>query len=95
MGGNDLPVSELDLNVSQWGNSLAVRLPVALARQLGVRAGDTLHASADEAGNWLLSPKRRGTKLSKAELMARMRQHLATMPRTESVMEEVRGSARY
>lgn len=95
MGSNDFPVNELELSVSRWGNSLAVRLPVSLARQLGVQAGDTLQASADDLGHWRLSAKRASGKLSKAELLERMRQHLAAMPRTDSVIEEVRRSARY
>ena len=95
MGANDLPAQGLELSVSRWGNSLAVRLPVALARQLGVGEGDVLHMQADEAGAWQLSARRARRKLSKQELIQRMREHLATMPRTESVIEEVRASARY
>lgn len=90
-----MPVNELELCVSRWGNSLAVRIPAALARELGVQAGDTLHASADGSGNWQLWPKKKGGKLSKAELMERMRRHLATMPPTPSVIDEMRQSARY
>ena len=52
MGANDLPAQGLELNVSRWGNSLAVRLPVALARQLGVGEGDVLQVQ-DAANNAL------------------------------------------
>lgn len=30
------------MQVSKWGNSLAVRLPAALVRELGVEEGDTV-----------------------------------------------------
>ena len=30
---------EIESNVTQWGNSLAVRIPAAIAREWGVRAG--------------------------------------------------------
>ncbi|MGD9550788.1 MAG: AbrB/MazE/SpoVT family DNA-binding domain-containing protein [Burkholderiaceae bacterium] len=98
MGANDLPTGGLDLTVSRWGNSLAVRLPAALARELGVREGDTLHLQPPEAtpgGAWQLSARRQRPKLSKEELIARIREHLASMPLTESVIEEVRANERY
>ncbi len=95
MGASDLPIAELDLNVSRWGNSLAVRLPVALARELGLAEGDVLHVQAGEAGVWQMSARRKRAKLSQQEWIARARKHLQTMPRTESVIEEVRSSARY
>lgn len=34
----------MELHISKWGNSLAVRLPQALVKQLGVEEGSTLHA---------------------------------------------------
>jgi antitoxin MazE len=34
----------LDPLVSIWGNSLALRIPSAVARQLGLRDGDTVRA---------------------------------------------------
>lgn len=95
MGANDLPAQGLELSVSRWGNSLAVRLPVALARRLGVGEGDVLHAQAGDDGSLQLRARRARPKLSKEELIQRMREHLATMPRTESVIEEVRANARY
>ena len=64
-----------------------------------------LAAVAARLGNGLIEVTSRGSlqlrarrsrpKLSKQELIQRMREHLATMPRTESVIEEVRASARY
>ena len=39
MGANDL--NKLELSVGRWGNSLAVRLPAELARELGLREGST------------------------------------------------------
>jgi antitoxin MazE len=95
MGANDLPKEGLDLAVSRWGNSLAVRLPVALARELGVGEGDVLHVQSDAEGTWQLSATAPRAKLDKAEVMRRMREHLAKMPPTESVIREMRDSARY
>ena len=34
------------MQISKWGNSLAVRLPKALVDQLGLKEGDELHVVA-------------------------------------------------
>jgi antitoxin MazE len=36
----------MELQVNRWGNSLAVRLPQELVRQLGLHEGDKLQAEA-------------------------------------------------
>jgi antitoxin MazE len=96
MGANDLAnAKNLDLNVSRWGNSLAVRLPAALARQLGVGEGDSLHMERDLGGVWQVSGRATRGTLSKDQLMARMQSHLQRMPRTQSVVDEMRAQARY
>jgi antitoxin MazE len=38
------------MQVSKWGNSLAVRLPKALVDQLGLKEGDELNVVAAKAG---------------------------------------------
>jgi antitoxin MazE len=37
---------EVAMQVSKWGNSLAVRLPKALVEQLGLKEGDELNVVA-------------------------------------------------
>jgi antitoxin MazE len=37
---------EAEMQVSKWGNSLAVRLPKALVDELGLKEGDELHVVA-------------------------------------------------
>jgi len=41
---------ELAVQVSRWGNSLAVRLPKALVEKLGLKQGDQLHVVAAKDG---------------------------------------------
>jgi antitoxin MazE len=41
---------ECALQVSKWGNSLAVRLPKALVEQLGLKEGDELEVVAAREG---------------------------------------------
>lgn len=38
------------MQVAKWGNSLAVRLPVDLVRELDLREGDQIDLRADERG---------------------------------------------
>jgi len=38
------------MQVSKWGNSLAVRLPKALVERLGLKEGDELNVVAAEKG---------------------------------------------
>jgi antitoxin MazE len=38
------------MQVSRWGNSLAVRLPKALVEQLGLKEGDELNVVAEKDG---------------------------------------------
>lgn len=38
------------MQVAKWGNSLAVRLPAELVRELGLREGDEVVLRAEEGG---------------------------------------------
>ena len=39
------------MQVAKWGNSLAVRLPAHLVRELGLEAGDRIDLHADATGH--------------------------------------------
>jgi len=56
--------------VAKWGNSLAVRIPLAIARQAGITEGDSLALVLDDKGGIVLKPSRR--KYDLAELVARI-----------------------
>lgn len=36
------------MQIAKWGNSLAVRLPADLVRELGLKEGDQIHLVKDE-----------------------------------------------
>lgn len=96
MGKRDLTdIEALDLNVGRWGNSLAVRLPVELARQLGIVEGSTLHATREKDNSLRLSASPAKKVMTQAEWLITAKKHLATMPRSESVIREMRDGARY
>lgn len=40
----------MSLQIAKWGNSLAVRLPAALAKEVGWHAGDVIDISAKGLG---------------------------------------------
>ena len=64
------------MQVSKWGNSLAIRLPAAVVEALGLREGDdvTLHATG-----------RGGLEIEKTpsakELLARLRKFRGRLPK--------------
>ena len=96
MGKRDLTdIGALDLNVGRWGNSLAVRLPIELARQLGIAEGSTLHATREKDNSLRLSASSVKKTMTQAEWLISAKKHLATMPRSESVVREMRDGARY
>jgi antitoxin MazE len=78
--------------VSRWGNSLAVRLPAASAKQLGVGEGDTLLGEIAPGGRLILSAEARA--VGKAETK-RMREFLSRQKVTTPVVAAMRRSARY
>ena len=82
----------MGLLVSKWGNSLAVRLPAASAKQLGVGEGDTLLGEIAPGGRLILSAEARA--VGKAETK-RMREFLSRQKVTKPVVADMRRSARY
>jgi antitoxin MazE len=50
--------------ISKWGNSLAVRIPLATAKQAGLGEGDSVTIALDRNGGIVLRPARRQYELS-------------------------------
>ncbi len=80
------------LQISKWGNSLAVRLPVECTRAIGLKEGDSVEASITQAGEITLAPER---AFDKAAFLARIAKLHASMPMTAPVVETMRQDARY
>lgn len=59
-----------ETTVSKWGNSLAVRIPQAIAKEASMREGDCLALALDPQGGIVLRPTRREYELS--ELVSRI-----------------------
>jgi len=82
----------MELIVSKWGNSLAVRLPAESAKRIGVGEGDTLIAEVSADGRLVLAPE--GRAIGKAE-SRRLRQFLGRQKETAPVVRDMRREARY
>ncbi|MGH8767286.1 MAG: AbrB/MazE/SpoVT family DNA-binding domain-containing protein [Burkholderiales bacterium] len=82
----------MELMVSKWGNSLAVRLPAESAKRIGVGEGDTLIAEISADGRLVLAPE--GRAIGKAE-SRRLRQFLGRQKETAPVVRDMRRQARY
>ena len=59
-----------DSRISKWGNSLAVRIPLAIAKQASLTEGDAVKLALDPEGGIVLRPIRRKYELS--DLVARI-----------------------
>ena len=82
----------MELVVSKWGNSLAVRLPAESAKRIGIGEGDTLIAEVSADGRLVLAPE--GRAIGKAE-SRRLRQFIGRQKVTASVVRDMRREARY
>jgi antitoxin MazE len=82
----------MELKVSKWGNSLAVRLPAEVGRRIRVGAGDTLIAEIDSDGRLMLAPK--GRAVSTAAIR-RLRRALAEQKETLPIVARMRRTDRY
>lgn len=81
----------VNLQVAKWGNSLALRIPAEIVRQLGLREGATVEAQLTVDGSLSIRPAHWNRKAFALELTdARI-----SMPMGEPVMEELRSGARY
>ena len=53
-----------DSRIAKWGNSLAVRIPLAIAKEASLTEGDSVKLALDGQGGIVLRPTRRKYELS-------------------------------
>jgi antitoxin MazE len=82
----------MKLRLARWGNSLAIRLPVACTRAAGLAEGDAVEALVSPAGAITLIPSRR---FDRGAFVARARKRLAGMPVTRATVEAMRETNRF
>jgi antitoxin MazE len=72
---HSLPYQEVGMQVSKWGNSLAVRLPATVVEALGLKDGDNIEIE-------ILGEKQFQIQRTpqNAELLARLRRYRGRLP---------------
>jgi antitoxin MazE len=85
-------MTDLDLHVGRWGNSLAVRIPADVARELDVTEGSVIHAQVVGPAQLRLGS---GKPFDRVAFLARLEALHRGMPVTQPVVESMRRSARY
>lgn len=63
------------MQVSKWGNSLAVRLPAAVVEVLGLKEGDDIEIGVAGQGKFVVS-----RSPSNREMLARLRKYRGQLP---------------
>lgn len=81
----------MNLQISKWGNSLAMRIPSDLARRFGLREGDRVQAQVTSDGGLAIRPHGWSRHAFAAELSTAR----DAMPQGASVTDELRTAARY
>ena len=80
----------MNLQINRWGNSLALRLPAALVKNLGVQEGSSV--STRELGERLLAledpPQAADALQSRRALLAELEVLQRGMPMTQPVSKE-------
>jgi antitoxin MazE len=81
----------MNIQISKWGNSLALRIPATFIKQIHLKEGDKVEATLAMDGSLIIKPQ----KLDRKTLAKMARDLRATMKMGTSVMDEVRSEARY
>ena len=82
----------MQLQISKWGNSLAVRLPSAVTKKLHIHYGDSVDLTLNNQGELVLTPAK---VFDKVTFMQQLDQHTKKLPKGNSVIEAMRKDARY
>ena len=83
----------MKLQIAKWGNSLAVRLPVACVRATGLRAGDSV--DAEIIGGNTIQLTASAPAFDCAAFLKRLEKLHARMEMSEPVVEAMRRAERY
>lgn len=82
----------MQLQIAKWGNSLAVRLPATVTKQLHIHDGDSIELNLNKQGELVLTPAK---VFDKAAFMQSLSAHIKQQPKTKPVIEAMRHSERY
>jgi antitoxin MazE len=81
----------MNIQISKWGNSLALRIPATLIKQIQLKDGDKVEATLSKDGAIIIRPQ----KLDRKTIAAQLKVFRDSLKMGKSVMDEVRSEARY
>ena len=81
----------MNIQISKWGNSLALRIPAKLIKQIQLKDGDKVEATLSKDGAIIIRPQ----KLDRKTIAAQLKVFRDSLKMGKSVMDEVRSEARY
>jgi antitoxin MazE len=81
----------MNIQISKWGNSLAVRIPAQFIKQIHLKDGDRVEATLSKDGALVIRPQ----KLDRKTIAKMAKELRDSMKMTRSVMDEVRSEARF
>ena len=81
----------MELHIGKWGNSLAVRIPAEVVRQIGLKEGETVQAKVTADGALIICHE----QWKRGAFAAELAQAREGMKMGSSVMETLRAEARY
>ena len=86
----------MHLQISKWGNSLALRIPSSVVRELGLQSGETVRARVTADGALAIREAAWSRAAwSRAAFAAELERARAMLPMGASVVDEMRPAARY
>ena len=81
----------MNIQISKWGNSLAIRIPAAFIKEIQLKDGDRVEATLSSDGALVIRPQ----KLDRKTLAKMAKELRDSMKMGTSVMDELRSGARY
>ena len=81
----------INIQISKWGNSLAVRIPASFIKQIHLKDGDRVEATLSNDGSLVIRPQ----KLDRKTIAKMAKELRDSMKMGKSVVDEVRAEARY
>lgn len=86
----------MELQINQWGNSLALRIPASVAKQMRLNKGSKISLVVDNTGKAAIQavPETKPVK-TYAEIFAELAVLNQGLPLGEPVVEQMRRDARY
>ena len=81
----------MNIQISKWGNSLALRIPSELLKEAHLKEGDSVSVTMTPDGAIAL----RSNKTDRKSLIRELQNLRDSMPLSKSVINSMRNSSRY